>query len=370
MRLLLTIFLLANQLSAHAQRYYLFIGSYTTTGSKGIYVYSFDTGNGELKYISNTDSTIINPSYLAIAPDHKHIYACTETRTANAGSVSAFSFDKATGALTFINKQPSGGDNPVYLAIDRTNKWVVNGNYTGGSVSVYGIDTTDGLLPCRQLIQHIGSGPNKRQDKAHVHATVFAPGYDRLFVPDLGTDKIINYPFDSRGAYPIDTAGATATITVPGSGPRHFTFAPSGRYAYCVEELGGTVAAYSYTNGQLTLLQRTKSHNKRKQPFQSSDIHISPDGRFLYSSNRLNENTLAIFSINPTDGKLTLAGHQTTYGDHPRNFIIDPSGNYLLVANQISGNIVVFKRDKQTGLLTRTGNIAIPEPSCLQMMAQ
>ena len=155
----------------------------------------------------------------------------------------------------------------------------------------------------------------------------------------------------------------------PGSGPRHFTFHPSGKYAYCVEELSGTISAYSYSNGRLDSIHRIFSYSQKLDIYASADIHISPDGNFLYASNRYEiENTISIYSINKGNGKLKLVGHQSTLGDHPRNFTIDPSGKYLLVANLVSNTIVVFKRNNKTGLLSKTKHVlSIPRPSCLQM---
>ena len=156
--------------------------------------------------------------------------------------------------------------------------------------------------------------------------------------------------------------------TTPGAGPRHFTFHPNNKFAYCIEEISGTVSAYSYHNGKLDSIQKIFSYAKTQNAYASADIHISPDGLFLYASNRVTENTLSIFSINQQNGKLKLVGHQSTLGEHPRNFTIDPSGRYLLVANASTNNIVVFKRDIKTGLLTTTGNqIQISSPSCLVM---
>lgn len=355
--------------NAYSQQYFLFIGTYTGTGSKGIYVYTFDASTGKAKWVSNTEG-IVNPSYLAIAPGGKLLYACTETRIANAGGVSSFRFDREKGSLTFLNKQSSGGDNPAYVSVHNSGRWVVPGNYSGGSLSVLPVNEDGSLRPYSQLIQHTGASVNKqRQDRPHVHATVFSPQGDHLFVPDLGMDKIMIYKFNSSSEKPIEPASPPFVITEPGSGPRHFVFHPNKKRAYLIEEMGGAVSVFKYRKGKLSVTQRIFTHaDTATGEFGSADIHITPDGRFLYASNRGKENNIAIFSVD-RKGKLTFAGLQSTMGIQPRNFIIDPSGKYLLAANQRTGNIVIFKIDTGTGLLQYTGEqINIPEPVCLKMI--
>lgn len=368
-RLMLLICLLQPVVSG-CKTYYLAVGSYTTSGSKGIYIYRFDDETGSLEWVSNTpENSVINPSYLTFSPDHKYIYACTNTRAATEGSVSAFSFSK-NGALAFINKQPSGGANPVYLSAHYSGKWLVNANYTAGNVSVFPINDDGTIAPARQVIQHSGSGPDTgRQAQAHVHATVFAPRQDYLFVPDLGADKIFTYTFHAAEYEPLDSATIPSTAVTSGSGPRHFTFHPNGAFAYCLEELSGCVTAYRYSDGSLTPIQHIMSYKKKEKEYNSADIHISPDGRFLYATNRNRENNISIFSIDDVTGNLSLVGHENTGGKEPRNFTITPTGNFLLVANQVSGNVIVFRRDHKTGLLEKTKNkINLSEPSCLQMV--
>lgn len=353
-----------------AQTFYMFVGTYTDKGSKGIYVYKFDPTTGKAQWVSNTDG-IVNPSYLAIAPDQKHIYAVTETATNNNGSISAFSFAHTTGKLSFVNKQSSGGANPCYITVNKTNKWVVLANYTGGSLSDFPINADGSLQPYSQLFQHTGSSVNtQRQEKSHVHSTVFSPDQNYIFSPDLGEDKVYIYKFNPKDAKPLTPANPPFAASEPGSGPRHFTFHPNNKYAYVIEELGGTVTAFNYKQGKLSVLQKIATHPADfKGTIGSADIHVSPDGKFLYASNRGDENTITIFSIDTNSGKLTLVGYQSTMGKTPRNFIIDPTGNYLLVANQATDNIVVFKRDKQTGLLKEMPEqIKVSTPVCIQMM--
>lgn len=360
--------------TVNGQEQFLFIGTYTHTGSKGIYVYSFNPETGTLKWVSNTDS-VPNPSYLAVTENKHFVYACTESRTPNAGSVSAFSFDRKTGRLTFINKQPTGGSNPVYIALHNSGKWATTANYTGGSITVFPIQSNGSFQPYSQNIQLEGSSVNSvRQESSHVHSTIFSPGFDYLYAPDLGTDKIMQYRFKADLNDPLSPLEAPAVSSTPGSGPRHMVFHPNSKFAYVAEELSGTVSVYrlSRKQGLLEPVQRIATHPVDSAgPFGSADVHVSPDGRFLYVSNRGTENNIAIFSINRKSGKLQLKGLQPTMGNHPRNFAIDKSGKYLLVANMLSDNIIVFHRNKQTGLLTFTGmEIRVPQPSCLKLITE
>lgn len=349
---------------------YLFVGTYTEgKPDLGIYVYEFNLKTGQLKQTSNAEN-ITNPSFLTISPNGKFLYACTDTKLPNNGSVTAFKIDSINGKISLLNKQPSGGENPVYLTIYKNNRFIINGNYSEGNVSVFTTNEDGSLNPYSQIIQFTDSSINKiRQEKAHIHSTVFSPKNDFIFLPDLGSDKIRVFSFDSTKSKPLLSADNLLVNSILGSGPRHFTFHPNGKFAYCVEELSGMISVYSYDNGKLDSIQRIFSYSKIQESYGSSDIHISPDGLFLYASNRwVEENTISIFSIDQNNGMLKLLGHQPTYGDHPRNFTIDPTGRFVLVANLVTGNIVVFKRNLRTGKLTKTGNeVKVPKPSCLQM---
>ena len=375
--LLFFVFLLVT-VAATSQQYYLFIGTYTSTGSKGIYVYRFNAATGHVDSVSSTEG-IVNPSYLAIAPGGKYIYAATETRTPNAGSISAFAFDRATGKLRLINRQPGGGDNPVYVSVHHSGKWVVMANYSGGSLSVFPLNADGSLSPFSQNIVYQGRSVNpERQDRSHVHSVIFSPLQDYLMVQDLGRDKVMVYRFDEhagphpQAGQPLRPAAIPFISTIPGTGPRHLAFLPDGRYAYLVEEMGGAVDVYRYDagKGSLDSVQRILAHpDTAKGPFRSADIHVTPDGRFLYVTNRESESNVAIFLIDSATGKLMLKGYESTQGIEPRNFLIDPSGAFLLVANQESNSIVLFRIDRKTGMLHPTGEkIIVPLPTCLKMM--
>lgn len=356
-------------INIYSQNTYVFLGSFNRDKTtEGLYVYQLDHNSGNLSKIT-TVKNILNPSYLTVSPNGKYVFACTESKTKNAGSVSSFAFKPEDKTLTYINSQKSGGENPVYLTVHQDGKWLVNGNYTEGSVSVYPISENGTIQPFVQNFQFTeGSIHPERQDRSHIHSTVFSPDYDYLFLPDLGADKIRTYHFENEKKEPLQAAEKPFTPTMPGSGPRHFTFHPNGKFAYCVEELTGTVNAYAYKNGKLDSIQRINTHSEKyKDNFESSDIHISPDGKYLYASNRGSENNIAIFSIQ-NDGKLQTMGYQSTKGKHPRVFAIDPTGKFLIATNAVSGDVVVFKRNFETGLLKKVGKkLKIKNVSCVQI---
>jgi len=364
--LLLLMALFAHLLS-YSQNTYLFVGSYNAAKDKdGIYVYRMNMQTGQLTKVC-TYSAILNPSYLILSRDGQYIYACSETRTAGMGSVSSYAFDRKQQKITLLSKQDSGGENPVYLATDKSGEWLVNGNYTGGSIAVFPLKTDGTIAPAVKVIPFTDhSIDTGRQKTAHIHSTVFAPDDRYVFSPDLGADKIRRYRFDASRSEPLQPDSFVRAV--PGSGPRHFTFHPNGKYAYCIEEMAGAVSAYRYAEGQLDSIQRVMTHgNEHYDFYNSADIHISPDGRFLYASNRGDENNIAIYRIGD-DGRLTFVAYQSTLGEHPRNFLIDPTGKFLLVANQISGGVVVFRRNIQTGRLAYTGiKVKMTGPSSLQI---
>jgi 6-phosphogluconolactonase len=351
-----------------AQQHYLITGTYTSGKSEGIYVYQFNSNDGTAKEISHVKTS--NPSFVAVSTNEKFVYAVQEDAAANGkgGEITAFSFNKQTGKLTYLNEQASGGDHPCYVAVDKTGRWVVAGNYSSGTLAVFPVKADGSLAAAKNIIQHEGSGPNQaRQKSPHVHCTLFSADNRFLFVPDLGIDKVMIYAFDEVTGN-LTPASQPFAASVAGAGPRHLTFHPSNNYAYLMEELSGTVVLFKYYNGTLKKMQRISSMPAGDTSFAgSADIHVSPDGKFLYASNRADANSIAIFKVNKKNGKLTLTGHQPTLGKTPRNFNFDPSGNFLLVANQNSDEIVIFKRDKKTGLLTDTQKrIEVGSPVCIK----
>ena len=366
MRLFCFILLLFAATTAVAQKnYYMLVGTYTKGRSTGIHVYDFNKKDGSVNIVDSAKTP--NPSYLAVAPNQKFVYAVSETQRGNfSGKVRSFSFDKKTGKLNFINEQSSVGDNPCYIIVDKTGKWIVVANYTSGTLAVLPIKSDGSLGEAVSSSQHTGHGTNlQRQEGPHVHSTVLSPDNKFLFVQDLGIDKIIIYSFnDKTGAI----ARKDSVKLKDGSGPRHFIFHPNGKWAYLVQEMGGTVTAFNYASGKLhgtqTISALPANFNKF---FTSADVHISNDGKFLYATTRDSANIITVFKIDQKTGKLSVVGTQSVMGKTPRNFNFDPGGDYLLVANQNSDNVVIFKINHQTGMLTDTGNrIDVGNPVCIK----
>jgi len=350
---------------------YLLIGTYTTGKSEGVYVFRFNSATGDFDSVSMIKTP--NPSYLAISPDEKFVYAVNENADkGNGGKVSSFAFDKQQGKLSLIDVQQSGGDDPCYVSVDKTNKWITIANYTSGTLSVLPIKGNGGLDPASTVIQQTGYSVNtERQTSPHMHCAVFAKDNKYLFAADLGTDKVMVYSFNEKNGKLAEAASPFVMVKA-GAGPRHLTFHPNNKYAYLIEELTGTISAYSYKNGAFALFQNASALPPDYMgSIGSADIHVSADGKFLYASNRGESNTIAIYRVNQKNGSITLVGHQSTLGKTPRNFNFDPSGNFLLVANQNSDNIVIFKVDKKTGLLSDSGKkIKAGNPVCVKWISE
>lgn len=347
------------------KNYYLLIGTYTKGKSTGMYVYDFNKKNGSVTILDSVQTP--NPSYLAVAPNQKFVYAVSETKRGDfSGKIRSFSFDKKTGQLHFINEQASVGDNPCYVIVDKTGKWVIDANYSSGTLSVLPIKSDGSLGEAVSSSQHAGHGTNaQRQEGPHVHSTVLSPDNTYLFVQDLGIDKIIIYSFnDKTGAI----SRKDSVKLQDGSGPRHFTFHPNGKWAYVVQEMEGTVTTFDYQNGKLKPVQTISTLPAGfNQYFTAADIHVSNDGKFLYATTRDSANIITVFKVDQKTGKLSAVGSQPVMGKTPRNFNFDPGGDYLLVANQNSDNVVIFKINHQTGMLTDTGNrIDVGSPVCIK----
>lgn len=357
-----SLILLSMQSCTQKQDYNLIVGTYTNTGkSEGIYVYDFNTGTAEFK-VKHVEKNVLNPSYLALGAGDSTLYAVNEA--SENSSASAFTFNASNGALSFLNKLPTNGADPCYIIADQDN--VITANYSGGSISVFGIAKDGSLSSLKQLISHSGKSiDTARQNGPHVHMVQFSPDHQFVIVNDLGTDKVYLYQYNSKSSTEVLSLKDSVAVT-PGSGPRHIVFSKDSKYAYLVHEMDGGITAFSYENNKLQEIQKTKmteaSFNGENG---GADIHISPDGKFLYASNRGSENKITIFAIG-TDGKLTVKGYQSTLGKGPRNFVIDPTGKYLLVGHQYTNDIVIFERNPETGALKDAGKrIDVGAPVCL-----
>lgn len=341
----------------------LIIGTYTGEGSQGIYVYSFNDEDATFS-AKDTITGVENPSFLTLSKNNS-LYAVNELGEGR-GAVSAFSYGSEGSQL--LNKLPSKGDAPCYIVTDKEGKYVFVSNYSGGSLSVFRTGSNGSLEEMVQHIAYEGSGPNKgRQEAPHIHSSVFSPDERFLLVQDLGTDRITIYPFDAESDQPLQAESARVVSTPPGRGPRHITFSSDGRFVYAIAELTSSVLVYSFLDGEMELIEE---HGLLSAEAGSSegaaDIHIAPDGKFLYASNRGTAHELTIFKVDQSTGRLTEAGKQSVMGKGPRNFTITGNGKFLLVANQQSDEVVIFERNLQTGYLQDTGKrIGISQPVCL-----
>jgi 6-phosphogluconolactonase len=343
----------------------LVVGTYTTGTSKGIVVYRFYTQSGKLAYLSQVDG-VTNPSYLTLSKNNKFIYAVNEVTK---GEVSSFTFDAKTGRMDFINKQSSLGADPCYIAVDKAQKNAFVANYSSGQVTVLPINKDGSLANGSETVRNDGHGPNKeRQEGPHAHMSILSPDEKYLFYNDLGTDKINIYRYRAGKESPLTGANPAFVSVTPGSGPRHLEFSADKKRVYLVTEMGSNIFVFDYDNGKFKQKQViTLLPDGFTGKTAAAAIHISPDGRFLYASNRLETNEISCYAVNQETGELTFVSRQSTYGKNPRDFAIDPSGNYLVVANQGSDNMFVFKIDQNTGKLQQTGiKIDIGNPVCLK----
>jgi len=342
--------------------YDMIVGTYTAGKSEGLYVYRFDTRTGDATPVSVAKT--VNPSWLVVSRDRRHVYAVNELPGDNGpaterGGVSAFSFDPPSGRLTFVNRVSSQGNDPCYLSLSPDGRFLFVANYSvaadpGGSFAVLPVQQDGSLGEASLTVHHQGSGPVKgRQDGAHVHSTVFSPDGKYLFAQDLGTDRLYAYRYDADGRNgPVSPTDAVETAMKPGTGPRHLLFSGDGRHAYLTSELAGTVTVFSYRDGKLHEEQIEKlAPPGFKGQVGAAALHLSPDGRFLYVSNRGDANDISIFAVDADSGRITRVGRQSSLGKSPREFAIDPTGHWLIVGNQNSDTAYVFRRDPQTGLL-------------------
>jgi 6-phosphogluconolactonase len=357
---------------AAPERMLVYVGTYTKGPGDGIFLYTLDMKSGELTP-AGIGPKVESPSFLAIHPSRKYLYAVNEIgnyQGKDSGSVSAYSIEPKTGKLTLLNVQTSGGSAPCHISVDRAGKNALIANYSGGSVAVLPIKSDGSLAPASAFIQHKGTGPDaSRQEGPHAHSINLDPSNKYAFAADLGLDKVLVYRFDAAKGT-LTPSDPPAAIVAGGSGPRHFAFHPSGRFAYVINEMKSTITGFAYDGaGKLTELETVSSIPGGPVPGNSTaEVQVSPNGKFLYGSNR-GHNSIVIYRIDPNSGRLTYVGNESTRGKVPRNFGIDPTGTFLIAANQESGNVEVFRMDPDTGKLTHTGHSAqLTTPVCVRMM--
>ncbi len=355
--ILLSIFMMT---ASHAQTHDILIGTYTNapSKSKGIYSYSFDIKTGNFKEKARYLKAE-NPSYITLSADKKTIFAVSESGS-KSGLVSINLNSDEVGGVTTSFKPT--GENPCFVLADDVN--VITANYSGGSIDVYAIRTDNSLGDLKQRIQHNGKGPHNRQESAHVHQVQFAPDRKYILSTDLGEDRLYIYNYQAIDDKPLSFHKAIKVNA--GHGPRHLTFSPTGKFLYLTNELSGTINVYAYQDGDLTFLQEVETVPKGfKGNIDAADIHVSGDGKFLYQTNRGELNHMNVYAISE-NGLLTFVQTTSTLGKGPRNFTIDPTGKYILVAHQHTNNVVVFKRNSETGKITALNQeLKVDSPVCL-----
>lgn len=357
--------IMSSTLFAQSAKYQLLIGTYTSPSkSEGIYIYDFDSASGEMTYKSKT--IIENPSYFAVTKDQKFIYSVSEGKESK---INAFAFDSKNAKLKFLNSQPSGSNGPTYVSVDAKSKYVFAANYGGGSITALPIEPDGTLGADIQDIKHEGQSIARK--KPFVHSAVVSPDNKYVMAADLGTDKINIYRFKAKKRpNALKPAAQPFVMLDPGAGPRHSTFHPNKKFFYVVTEINSKVYAYKYKRGHLNQIQSVSLIPEGfKDPGHGADIHVSADGRFLYASTRSIVNEIAIYAIDQKTGMLSLVDKQPSFCKSSRTFEIDPTGNWLLSTGQASNEIIVFKRDPNTGKLSPTGQkLQIDKPSLVKFL--
>jgi len=361
----------ANAWSNQNHHFTLFVGTYTSGKSEGIYGYYMIPPSGKLNRSNSFKS--VNPSFLSIDQSKSYLYAVNEVGEYGgrpSGAVSAFAIDHSKDSLTLLNQEATLGADPCYVTVDSKRKNLLVANYTGGSVTVLPIRPDGSLGTATDVKQHEGSGPKEQQKGPHAHCIILDRKERHALVADLGIDKIMIYEYDgSRGK--LTPKKQPFVQLQAGAGPRHLTFHPNGDYLYAISELDSTLTSFKYDDDDGTLKQ-IETVSTLPVDFKGvsycADVHIHQSGKFLYGSNR-GHNSIVVFRIDRGNGKLKLVEHVWTQGDWPRNFVIDPYGQFLFVANQRSDNVVTFSIDQETGHLELTRFFEeIPSPVCLKFL--
>ena len=361
--------LIAAAFAAPAAEYLMYVGTYTGPHSQGIYVYRFDAATGKATSLGLAGEAR-NPSFLAVHPSGNYLYSVDES---DGGAVSAFRIDHKTGKLARLNMVSSRGSGPCALTVDATGRNLLVANYGSGSVALIPIKGDGSLAGGAASDQHTGSSVNKeRQEGPHAHSADFAPGNRFALSADLGLDDVFVYRFDAQKNTLVPNAPPFGKVR-PGYGPRHVAFHPNGKFAYVVNELNSTVTSFAWDGraGTLKEISTVSALPKgSKVATDGAEIHVHPNGKFVYSSNRSEANNIALFRADAATGKLEFVEVVPSGGRSPRYFGLDPTGAWLASANEESSNILLFRVDPNTGKLTPSGKpIEIYKPVCVKFVA-
>ena len=354
---------------AAAKQYLAYFGTYTQGDSGGIYAYRFDSGSGQMTSLGLA-AELANPSFLAIHPNRRFLYAVTEDFQGG-GVVSAYEINHEDGKLTLLNEVPSSGNGPCHVNVDATGRMIAVANYGAGSTATFPIKEDGSLSEAASVMQHEGSSVNEaRQKGPHAHSVNFSPDNRFVVTADLGTDELYVFRADPATGKIEPNDPPTAKVH-PGGGPRHFTFHPSGRYSYAINELDSTVTAFSYDaeRGAMEVIQTISTLPEGyEERTHTAEVVAHPSGKFLYGSNR-GHDSIAVFSVDEGTGKLTSVEQVPTGGKTPRNFALDPTGMYLFAENQATDDVFQFSVNQETGRLTPTGQkLSVGAPVCLRFV--
>ncbi len=353
---------------------WMYIGTYTRENSKGIYVCRLDAATGQVSTPELAAETV-NPSFVALHPNRKFLYAVSEVSTTDgqkSGAVGAFSVDPNNGKLAFLNRAVSRGTGPCYVAVDKSGANALVANYGSGSIAVVPIKSDGSLAEPSMSVQHIGTSVNpKRQTGPHAHSINVAPDNKFVLSADLGLDQLLVYRFNPEKGTLAPNDPSFGRVK-PGAGPRHFAFHPNGKFVYVINEMGNTVTAFAWdaARGALADLQTiTTLPAGFSGESYCAEVQVHPSGKFLYGSNR-GHDSIAVFAVDERRGTLTEVEQVSTRGKWPRNFGIDPTGSYLVAANQNSHNLTVFRIDSETGRLKASGQpLDVGSPVCVRFLA-
>jgi 6-phosphogluconolactonase len=350
----------------------LYVGTYSDRGSQGIYVLEFDRSSGNLSQLQALPHKT-SPTYLEVHPSGKYLYAAyREGMNADDknGTITAFAIDQQSGKLRMLNEQSAGGPGPCHLSFSPDGKFAFVSNYVGGSLSVYPVNSDGSIGAASDFIQHEGKGAHpSRQNEPHMHSIIPSKDGKYIYASDLGIDKIMIYSVDKKGELAPATTPFAASS--PAAGPRHFALHPDKPYAFSIEELSSTIASYKIDkkSGALSPVHRVSTLPEGAEVANNTtaDLHLSPDGKFVYGSNR-GHDSIVIYAVDPKSGKMTYVAHEETGGAHPRNFCVDKEGEFVFVANRDNDNVVVFNRDADSGRFTYQSETTVPAAVCVKQL--
>ncbi|MFP4342488.1 MAG: lactonase family protein [Cyclobacteriaceae bacterium] len=351
----------------------IYLGTYSERGSEGIYVMNLDRGSGTLTPLQTVPHKN-SPTFLEVHPSGRYLYAVYREgmdEDDKNGTVTAFEIDQQSGKLSLLNEQSSLGAGPCHISLAPDGKFAFVSNYAGGSLAVYPVNADGSLGKAADFVQHKGKGAHEqRQTAPHMHSVIPSENGRFIYASDLGIDKIMIYEVNPQSGR-LSAAATPYVASQAGAGPRHFALHPHQDYAFSIEELSSTITSYKVDKaaGALSPLQSVSAlpEQVKLENNTTADIHVSPDGKFVYGSNR-GHDSIVIYAFDPESGKMTYVGHEASGGGHPRNFCIDQKGEFIFVANRDDDNVVSFRRNKASGRLTRLDEVRVPAAVCVRQL--